>query len=392
MKNTTIEHTIISLVKSAIDGSIAVIPEDINWEELFKIGKIHKLTPLLYRGITNSSLSVPDEFQDYFDKSLLSYFVVDQRQLFELSRLQKAFEENSIDYMPVKGIVLKPLYPSTEFRPMGDGDILIRLSQKNKVFEIMNKLGYSEKIESPHEFVFVKEGMCIELHKCLIPPYNKDYYEYYGDGWKLANKDKATSRHFLNDNDHYIYMFTHFAKHYRDGGISALHIVDFWVYTRAKSIDKEYVNAELKKLELDNFHDNVVATMNAWFNDGPTSEMTEFVTRRIFDNGAWGTRETKLMAVGVKTSKSGSGKHIGLRRMLRLIFPKAESLQYSFPILKKCKLLLPFLWVVRWFEVLLFKRERLNDRIGEVKQMDENNVSAYQNELNYVGLDFNFKE
>lgn len=390
MTMLTVEKIIISLVKSAIDGTVANVPEDVDWKKIFKIGKVQKLTPLIYRGVVNSGLLLPEEIQDEIDKDLLSYFLLDQRQFSELSRLQNAFEANAIDYMPVKGLLLKPLYPSSDLRQMGDMDILIRLPQKDKALEIMEGLDFKPYMESSHEFIYTRKGVCVELHKCLVPPYNKDYYSYYGDGWKLAKKEENTTRYSMSDNDHFIYLFTHFAKHYRDGGINALHIVDFWVYKRAKVVDEAYIIAELEKLGLSKFYDNIMTTMNVWFNNAPATELTDFITHRMFNSGTWGTRETKLKAEGVRASKTE--KNVVVSRIFRLIFPSADNLQYRFPVLKKHKWLLPVMWVVRGFDVLLFKRRKIQEVADDVKLMDEEFISSYQKELNYVGIDFDLKE
>jgi len=61
----------------------------------------------------------------------------------------------------------------------------------------MADLGYEELYESDHELVWNHDLMRIELHKRLIPSYNKDYYQYYGDGWQLAKKWRI----FLSDTE-----------------------------------------------------------------------------------------------------------------------------------------------------------------------------------------------
>ena len=40
----------------------------------------------------------------------------------------------------------------------------------------------------------------------------------------------------------------------------------------------------------------------------------------------------------------------------------------------------------------LFKKDKLKNFSDEMKLADEKNVDKYQKELNFVGLDFNFKE
>ena len=50
------------------------------------------------------------------------------------------------------------------------------------------------------------------------------------------------------------------------------------------------------------------------------------------------------------------------------------------------------MWVVRWFNVLFFKRENIRKINGDLKIISAEKIDDYQKALNFVGLDFNFKE
>ncbi|MBR5538911.1 MAG: nucleotidyltransferase family protein [Clostridia bacterium] len=382
---------ILSLVRSAFDGSSVDLPSDTDWQKVFTIGKTYRLLPIISVGISNSNITLPDDVQSAFDSYLLSNFVQDQSQNMALTSLETAFDKNGIEYMPIKGVILKKLYPSSEFRPMGDADILIKMEQREKVDGLMYDCGFSYCYESPHELVYKKKGVCIELHKHIIPPYNKDYYSYFGDGWKLARKDSGT-RYLLSDNDHYIFAVTHLAKHYRDGGVGPIHLLDLWIMQNKTHIDADCVDAELGKLGLGVFHKNVLDTVSVWFGKREGTELTEFITNRVFNSGNFGTKESRALASATKTSKSTSLKGIGYKRAVRRLFPKVSELELGYPILKKCPLLLPFCWCHRFVKTLIFRREKLSRRLDEIKNTTEEKVAAYQDELIAVGLDFNFKE
>ena len=75
-----------------------------------------------------------------------------ERQMADVKRIYKAFEENNIDYMPVKGCNMKSLYPAPEMRVMGDADILIKLDQYDKVEKVMNELGFNFLVKGDHDF------------------------------------------------------------------------------------------------------------------------------------------------------------------------------------------------------------------------------------------------
>ena len=79
-------------------------------------------------------------------------------------------------------------------------------------------------------------------------------------------------------------------------------------------------------------------------------------------------------------------------KMLKLIFPSAKVLSAKYTVLKKMPFLLPFIWVYRWIAAVLFKRKNIKVQREAVNMMSTENISSYQNELNFVGLDFNFEE
>ena len=96
--------------------------------------------------------------------------------------------------------------------------------------------------------------------------------------------------------------------------------------------------------------------------------------------------------MAVKTSKSSGRKTVRTASVLKGVFPPLKSMQYRYPVLQKCGFLLPIMWIVRGLDLLLFRRDKVRSKLEEMQQVSTENVTAYQNELHYVGLDFNYKE
>jgi hypothetical protein len=60
--------------------------------------------------------------------------------------------------------------------------------------------------------------------------------------------------------------------------------------------------------------------------------------------------------------------------------------------LEKHPYLLPFLWPVRLFHIILFRRDKIAARKNKWKISSADNIQSYQQALNYVGLDFRFDD
>ena len=74
----------------------------------------------------------------------------------------------------------------------------------------MVDLGFVQGSESDHEYVWKSKSLLLELHKCLIPSYNKDYYAYFGDGWgKAVLCEGSKYRYEMSKEDQFVYLFCH---------------------------------------------------------------------------------------------------------------------------------------------------------------------------------------
>lgn len=386
---------IILLIKSAFYGEKYSLPEDFDLEAAAKTAKKHQISAMFYYGALNCGFSQELPIMQKLFFQTCQMMTLSTHQLFAVDEIFSQFDENKIDYMPLKGTLLKKMYPKSEMRIMSDADILIRTEQYDKIKPIMEQLEYTEHIESDHELVWDKKNIHIELHKRLIPSYNKDYYKYFGDGWRLGKPvNEGAVRYEMTPEDEMIYLFTHYAKHYRDAGIGIKHIVDLWVYRKNKvNLYNEYILAELKKLQLDDFYKNTMRTLDVWFDGAQSDEMTEFITQIIFNSGVYGTREAHLLSAAVKASKTqGNAEKARSKRIFKLLFLPYGQMCRRYPIVKKAPVLLPFAWVARWFDVLIFKRKNIKMHNDDLKTTSVENVNDYQQALNFVGLDFDFKE
>ena len=219
--------------------------------------------------------------------------------------------------------------------------------------------------------------------------YNKDFYSYFGDGWKFA-KRKFGSRFEMSDEDFYIYIFVHFAKHYRVSGIGIRHLTDLWVFKNANpGINWDYVLNGLEKLHLREFHENVNGTLSAWFDGGEENTKTQLITNCVFDSGVYGHSDTAEVSKVIRESKeTNSIKKARIKRILRVVFPSYAEMCKKFVFLKKAPVLLPVMWIARCFRVALFKRKSFFSYANKQRSITADAIEKQQKNLEEVGLDF----
>ena len=284
----------------------AVLSPDFDWDKAVKVASIHNIAAILYYGALNCGIPQnTDHMQKLFDLTCKSIMISEQQQ-YEINRIVTEFEKENIEYMPLKGMVLRSIYPKPEMRTMGDADILIKLETYNRTSNIMKNLGFEFKNETDHEFIWKNPFLYLELHKSVMTSYNKDFYKDFGTGWKIAQKNGDGVKYEMSPEDFYIYIFVHFTKHYRISGIGIKHLLDLWVISEAyPKLNKEYISNELKKMHLHEFYLNVLDTINVWFSNGEENEKTELITNVIYESGQYGIASHAVVSRAIRDN-SGS--------------------------------------------------------------------------------------
>lgn len=385
------QQGMITLLKSGLTGKKFVLSQDFNLDQACDHILRNQIAPLIYEGALTCGFSKDlPVMQTLFDRYCF-YVAQNDRQLKALQKIYKTFDENRIDYMPLKGSHVKQLYPMPELRPMGDADILIRYEQYEKIKALLHKLGFAEKTESDHELIWKSSQLVLELHKRPIPSYNKDYYSYFGDGWHFSKLQSGT-RYQMRPEDEFVYIFVHFAKHLRDGGIDSLHVADLWVYRQAyPDLDEDYIMKAMDQLHLAEFYQNILTLLSAWFDDGVQTEKVLFITSYIFESGACGLKEQHMLSEGVKKySEAGSIKGVRRQRFLQMVFPDAETMSARYPVLIRHPWLKPAFWPVRWISALLFRRDNIEIEKEKLRVFSVENLEKHRDMLHYIGLDYNF--
>ena len=378
---------IILLIKSAITGECYTLPEDFSWESAEALIKKNNAFQICFAGAINCGIAEQLPNFEQMQEDYCIYYMGSQRQLEQADRVFQALGEKGLDYLPIKGCLTKMLYPSHEMRPMGDADVLIHQEQYPKIREVMMELGFQEIPDcSDFDYTWEHPDLKIELHKYLFSPEFSDYFRYFDSIWSRA-KEGNHCRWELSIEDTFIYDFTHFAKHFRYGGIGCNHAVDLWVYRRAyPNMDEKYIRQEMEALGMAEFYENICQLLCAWFEDGLWNETTQLLTNLLF-GGKWGSSENFRIAQTVKIMQEENTdvKSSRMRHILHLIFPSKKNISLSYPKLTKWPL--PFAWIARWIFILLFKRKNIQSQSEKLKHSDEQ-VLRRKEELESVGIKF----
>ena len=390
---SSFKRGIITLVKNALKGENSPLPEDFDYSKLYQFATSQHILPIVYYGGRNDASFISHDASRKIYGAAMYYALANQNRFEMLDEICGAFEANGIHYMPLKGATIKDLYPSRDLRLIGDADILIRDEQSADIEKIMTELGYVYERTSDYEWKWQKDDFEVELHKKLVPSHTKDLSAYLGNGWGRAKlRAEGKYEYALGCEDELIYLFSHFTKHYRHSGIGIKHLVDIYVFLGAHpELDADYVNAELDRLGIGKFYQNVKRTLDVWFEGAESDEVTEFITNKIFSGDAYGTEEHLAKYSAAVLAKDTDAKKAKNKKLFSVIFLDYKEMCKMYPWLGKCPILLPFAWIVRLIRVVLFRRDNIKKVGDSIAVISDTAIDSYKSELRLVGLDFNFE-
>ncbi len=309
--------------------------EDITWSWVYGMAKRHSVEALIFEALKERvKAEAPEElYSDWSrDTSIAGARHIAQKMEFE--NVSKAFSENEIPFLPLKGFLLKEFYKTPSLRQMTDIDIFVGCENLEKIKELLEKLGYTydfsvEVHDSFKKLPFVE----IELHKIL----HLELRDYTME--KSLPKGENRFHRLMTDEDFIIFLLHHAKKHDETGGAGIRTLFDFYLIFKKKNYDEASLLKRMEKENLLDFYKNLSGLIGVWFfGEKITKELSDFEVYTV-TGGTYGNLENAYLR---KRKKTG-----GIALFFERLFPPYSIMSQRYPVLKKCPILLPFFYPVR---------------------------------------------
>ena len=338
------------LIKAQLENRIAdELPSSISMNQIVEVAVQNQMKYLLLGALVRVS-NLREEEREYLRKHVIQCVLRTAVQVKELEELERCFEEAGVVNQPMKGAVLRFLYPSPEMREMSDIDILIAEQNMEMASEILKQRGYLMAESIKHHDIYKKPPfLIVEAHRALYDKtVDRNQHGYFSNFSRTKVKEGCQHTQVFGVEDFYVYMMSHMAKHFYQTGCGIRHLVDIYVYlnTYRNSMDRKYVERELDRCGILTFTINMEQLAFGWLDGGKLSPLHEKLFDYMLDSGIYGKDENGIWNKFVY--QKGSDKEMSRGQLKRwYFFPPLYYMSEYYPYLEKKPWLLPWAWLVR---------------------------------------------
>lgn len=374
---------IVKFIGSEVCGSTLSLPcnspiTDKDLAEMYSIAKKHDIAHILSSALINNGLLTASAMENVYREQVYSTLYRYENQCYAFDKVCDVLEKEKIKYIPLKGAVIKEIYPQPWMRTGCDIDILVHEEDvENAAKIIVESLGYKCSGKGKHDVqILSTENIYVELHFSLLEEDASPAISKVLDkAWDYAKPyEDCKSRYELDDAMFYFYHIAHMAKHFTGGGCGIRPFLDLWLIEKSKNYDTAETAALLKKAKLTDFAKAVRKLSRVWFSGEEHDRVTKIMEEFIFSGGCFGSKETIMLSEQQKAG--GRIKHI-----LSRIFIPYDDLKGQYPIIKKYKFLTPICEICRIFTLIFGKRKNFRKNyIGKLKSVP----NEYLDDIDYL--------
>lgn len=260
--------------------------------------------------------------------------------------------KHKIDFILLKGAVLRPYYPESWMRSSGDLDILVREQEVEYAAKVLvNELSFKRGERNYHDISLLSKGGClVELHFNIMENMPKI------DGvlstvWDHARKKEKDGYCFvLSDEFQLFHLLCHTLYHFLHGGCGIRPLLDIWLWQQQKTLDYDNFLALCDQCGITKFFKAINALLDVWIEQQQPDKMLLQLQNYIFRGGIAGTKENEVLVRAVNKSNS--------EYMKERLFWSLDVLQKKYPRLKKHPWLLPFYQLRRFLNIFSAKKRK----------------------------------
>ncbi|MBR0425378.1 MAG: nucleotidyltransferase family protein [Clostridia bacterium] len=328
-------------------------------EELLAFGKKQSILPVIYVGLKKTDISA--DLLKAIDRERnrdLRRFILHNDAL---QKIEDALNKEQISYIPLKGAVLRNLYPAPEMRTSSDIDVLVHEDDLDRAVRTIESVtDFKADHRAYHDISMLNQSVHLELH-FSIKENDENLDKVLSRVWEYTVPTES-SRYEFTPEFQMFHVVAHMAYHFLHGGLGIRPFLDLWLLRTKTAYDENKVQALCEQCGILTFYEECCKLIDVWLGDGKHTETTEMLEQFCLSGGVFGSKKFKNAA--------RQRERRGLKYILGRVFPPASQVREYYSNASGEKHGLPYYYVKRWISWAKRGKE-MKRQIGEIVSTDQ---------------------
>ena len=325
-------------------------------EEVLSLAKTQGVLLLICCSIEKNKGKLSSEYRNNRAQGIYQFI----QNNYTLEKAKEVLNEGKIPFVPLKGAVIKDLYPEPWMRHSCDIDILVQEKDIEKAIALLLKADFTTDNKREYHDVSLYYGPThLELHFNICENISR-IDNTLSQVWKYTELVEASE--YRQTNEFFAFhILAHMLYHFLRGGTNIKQFVDFFLLRQNNTYDEERIKPLLSGCRLEEFY-KVICEFTNNLMTGKETELTNKIEKMVL-NGGLIRRSNQADNVSIAVD-GGIGKYI-----FKSVFIPKREMEWIYPILKKHPILLPH----------FYNKRLLTKTIGKERKRAQNVLKAHKN-------------
>lgn len=284
--------TLFSVIRSGLElevNSLTLLSNDC--VAILSIGVQQSIQPILYHGLRRCNAS--EEIIRDFDKARMRHTYLAIQFMTSIKAISSTLDECAIPYVPLKGSVIRDLYPAPELRTSSDIDVLVHEKDLDKAVQTIEaKTDFKMLHRAYHDISMVNSRVHLELHFNLKESM-ENIDKLLVKAWDYASPTDSGSCWVFTPEFQIFHVIAHMCYHFMHGGLGIRPFLDLWLLRHRTEYDDVTVREMCAECSILTFYEECCRLSEVWLANATHTETTEMLESFCLSGGVFGSKEFK---------------------------------------------------------------------------------------------------
>lgn len=346
--------------------------------EAFVFARRHDLAQIVAYSIRKLNIKLNEKANDILDNELYDAAIRVERSGYFQNKIIDVLNKNCVDYILLKGSVIRKLYPEDYLRSSIDVDVLVRKEDDKRAYVALKKsLHLKETDRTRHDVTLSDNNLGkAEIHHTICDDcFSKNANEKLSAVWDYCVA--CGNRYEMSKEAIIFYHVAHAFKHAVEGGCGIKPFVDLKLLLNS-GYDEQKLDMLFDGSGFEKFFDMSKKLADYWFFGAQADDRVENFSDYVLSAGVYGTLKNKVAIKAAMGEASIKGR----------IFWSYDMLKDKYPSLEGKKILTPFYQLKRWFGLTSSKkREKSKNELRRIKSVGKKDIEKAERLLEDLGID-----